>query len=120
MALVKLVNSYSTTISVAFMRFDPACGADCGDSWTVLGWINLEAGQTGFADNPTGNQFFYYYGEAVDGAFWAGNFVAEVENPRFEKCTCLGVSVSDGPNPWYDVGMRELDLGQFGGVNFTP
>ena len=120
MALVKFINSYSSKIYIAFMRHDPACGEDCGDPWDVLGWINLDREQTGFADNPTGNKWFYYYAEADDGAFWAGEFIAEVKNPAFEKCTCLGVSVSHGTNPWYNVGMRELDLSQFGGVNFTP
>jgi hypothetical protein len=118
MGNVSLTNSYSSKIYVAYMRLDRACGADCGDPWDVLGWINLQPGQSQTRPNPTGNRW-YYYAEADDGAFWAGPFDAEVSWERFEKCTCLGVSVSDGPNPWHMVGMRELDLGKWGGVNFV-
>ena len=119
MGAVRFTNLYSSKVYVAYMRFDPACGSDCGDPWDVLGWINLDPGQTQTRDNPTNNRWFYYYAEADDGSFWAGEFVAEVKDDRFSKCTCLGVIVSHGPNPWYDVGMRELDLQQWGGVNFT-
>lgn len=119
MSDVNFANLYSSKIYVAYMRLDNACGADCGDPWDVLGWINLEPGQNQSRPNPTGNRWFYYYAEADDGSSWAGEFTAEVSEERFEKCTCLGVSVSDGPNPWHDVGMRELDLDEWGGVNFT-
>lgn len=61
-----------------------------------------------------------YYAEAVDGAFWAGPFVANVSNNKFQKCSCLGVIVSNGPQPYYDVGMRELDTVKFSGVNLVP
>jgi hypothetical protein len=101
------------------MRRDFNCQAECGEPWDVLGWINLDPGETETRANPTNNQWFYYYAEAVDGAFWAGPFVANVSNDKFEKCSCLGVSVSEGPQPYYDVGMRELDTVKFGGVNFV-
>lgn len=115
MADVRFTNSYSSKIYVAYMRLDHACGADCGDPWDVLGWINLNPGQTQTRPNPTNNRWFYYYAEADDGSFWAGEFVAEVSQEKFQKCTCLGTT-----SPlWHNVGMRELDLGQFGGVNFT-
>ena len=120
MADVRFTNSYSSTLSVAYMRADEACGSDCGDPWDVLGWIILGPGQTQTRPNPTNNRWFYYYAEADDGSVWGADYLAEVRNERFQKCTCLGVSVSHGPNPWYDVGMDELDLNEFGGVNFTP
>jgi hypothetical protein len=85
-----------------------------------LGWIGLDAGETETRSNPTRNQWFYYYAEAVDGAFWAGPFVANVSNNKLQKCSCLGVIVSHGPQPYYDVGMRELDTVKFSGVNFIP
>jgi hypothetical protein len=119
MADVNFANLYSSKIYVAYMRLDPACGADCGDPWDVLGWVNLEPGQNESRPNPTGNPWFYYYAEADDGTVWGGDFVAEVSNDRFQKCTCLGVSVSHGPNPWHDVGMEELDLNVWGGVDFA-
>ena len=84
------------------------------------GWINLDPGETESRDNPTTNRWFYYHAEASDGAVWAGPFPAEVEQPKFEKCTCLGVIVNDGTNPWHTVGFRELDTATFGGVNFVP
>jgi hypothetical protein len=41
---VSFTNRYSSKVFVAYMRLDNACGADCGDPWDVLGWINLEPG----------------------------------------------------------------------------
>ena len=115
MADVRFTNRYSSKIYVAYMRKDPGCGADCGDPWNVLGWINLAPGETQTRPNPTDNRWFYYFAEADDGSFWAGDFIAEVSRERFEKCTCLGTT-----SPlYYDVGMEELDLDEFGGVNFT-
>jgi hypothetical protein len=118
MADVQFTNLYSSKVYVAYMRLDQACGADCGDPWDVLGWINLELGQTQTRPNPTNNPWLYYYAEADDGSVWAGDFSAEVRQERFEKCTCLGVSAG-GTNPYHTIGMRELDLSQWGGVNFT-
>jgi hypothetical protein len=115
MADVRFTNSHSSKVYVAYMRLDPVCGSDCGDPWDVLGWINLDPGQTQTRPNPTNNRWFYYYAEADDGTIWAGEFVAEVSQESFQKCTCLGTT-----SPlWHNVGMRELDLNGFGGVNFT-
>jgi hypothetical protein len=115
---VTFTNSYGKKLFVAYMRRDFNCQAECGAPWDVLGWINLDPGETETRANPTNNQWFYYYAEAADGAFWAGPFVANVSNNKFEKCSCLGVIVHDGPQPYYDVGMRELDTVKFSGVNF--
>jgi hypothetical protein len=117
---VRFTNSYGKKMYVAYMRRDFDCQGECGDIWDVLGWIGLDAGETETRSNPTRNQWFYYYAEAVDGAFWAGPFVANVSNNKFQKCSCLGVIVSHGPQPYYDVGMRELDTVKFSGVNFIP
>jgi uncharacterized membrane protein len=111
-------NSYGKKLYVAYMRRDFDCQSDCGDIWDVLGWINLDPGETESRANGTLNRWYYYYAEAEDGAVWAGPYVAEVSNARFEKCTCLGVAVSSGPPPYYDVGFRELDLQTYSGVNF--
>jgi hypothetical protein len=122
MSQVTFTNSYSTRLYVAYMRLDYACQNDCGEPWDVLGWINLQPGETQSRDNATNNRWYYYYAEADDGAVWSGPFPAEVSYNRFQKCTCLGVIVQNGPptNPYQTVGFRELDLDQFGGVNFTP
>jgi Protein of unknown function (DUF1036) len=115
---VRFTNSYGKKLFVAYMRLDFSCQAECGEPWDVLGWINLDPGETEARANPANNQWFYFYAEAVDGAFWAGPFVANVSNNKFEKCSCLGVTVSQGPQPYYDVGMRELDTVKFKGVDF--
>ena len=117
---VTFTNSYGKRLFVAYMRRDFGCQDDCGEPWDVLGWINLDPGETESRANPTNNQWYYFYAEATDGAFWAGPFVANVSNNKFEKCSCLGVSVSHGPQPFYNVGMRELDTVKFSGVNFVP
>ena len=67
------------------MRLDHACGADCGDPWNVLGWINLNPGQTQSRPNPTNNRWFYYYAEADDGSVWGGDFIAEVSRESFRN-----------------------------------
>ena len=117
---VQFTNSYGKKLFVAYMRRDFSCESACGAPWNVLGWIGLDPGETETRANPTENQWYYYYAEAVDGAFWAGPFVANVSNNKFDKCSCLGVLVSHGPQPFYDVGMRELDTVRFSGVNFIP
>jgi uncharacterized membrane protein len=119
---VSFHNSYSTTLFVAYMRLDNNCGNDCGEPWDVLGWVKLAPGATGYRANPTNNRYYYYYAEALNGAMWAGPYVAEVSNSAFEKCTCLGVTQENGAasNPYYDVGFRELDTDTYSGVNFTP
>lgn len=118
---VTFTNSHGKKIYVAYMRLDYNCQNECGDPWDVLGWISLDPGQTQSRSNPTENKWFYYYAEDVDGAVWAGPYVAEVTQARFEKCTCLGVSVvnGDSTNPYDDVGFRELDTDAYSGINFT-
>lgn len=119
-SVVSFRNSYRHRIFVAYMRRDFACLDDCGGLWDVLGWIKLEPGEVKSRANSTRNRWFYYYAEAVDGAVWAGPYLAEVSDRKFSKCTCLGVSVSHGPQPYYKVGMRELDTVAYSGVNFVP
>ena len=118
---VTFTNSYGKKIYVAYMRRDFTCQGECGGIWDVLGWINLDPGETESRANPTNNRWFYYYAEAEDGAVWSGPYVAEVTQARFEKCTCLGVIVQNGgaTNPYHDVGFRELDSKTYSGVNFV-
>ena len=118
---VSFTNSYGKKLYVAYMRRDFSCQDECGGIWDVLGWINLDPGETETRANPTSNRWYYYYAEAQDGAIWAGPYVAEVTNTKFEKCTCLGVLVQNGGarNPYHDVGLRELDNKTYSGVNFV-
>ncbi len=115
---VGFTNSHQTTIYVAYCRWDGACLDDCGDGWDVLGWIRLAPGETRTRANPTGNRWFYYYAEAEDETIYNGPFPDHVTDSEFQLCSCLGVSVSDGTNPWYNVGFDELDLDTWSGVNF--
>jgi hypothetical protein len=117
---VTFTNSYGKKLFVAYMRRDFSACQDCGGIWDVLGWINLDPGETESRANPTTNRWYYYYAEAVDGAVWGGPYLAQVSQAKFEKCTCLGVIVSDGPQPYHDVGFRELDNATYSGVNFVP
>ena len=119
---VTFTNSYGQKLYVAYMRRDFNCQNECGDIWDVLGWINLDPGETETRANPTNNRWYYYYAEAADGAVWSGPYVAEVSQSKFEKCTCLGVIVQNGApqNSYHDVGFRELDNETYSGVNFIP
>ena len=119
---VSFTNSYGKKLFVAYMRRDFACQDECGSIWDVLGWINLDPGETETRANPTTNRWYYYYAEATDGAVWAGPYLAEVTQAKFEKCTCLGVLVVNGAasNPYHKVGFRELDNKTYSGVNFIP
>jgi hypothetical protein len=118
---VEFINSTTTKIYVAYMYYDLACGSDCGDPWNVEGWIVLDPGERETRPNPTGNQFFLDYAEGDDGRIYdTGNYPAEVSNDVFEKCTCLGVSVSHGPQPYYTVGFQITDLNVYSGVQFFP
>jgi uncharacterized membrane protein len=111
---VRFRNHYGHTIFVAYMRRDDFCKAVGGTGWVVKGWIKLSPGETEYRANPTNNQWFYYYAEAVDGAFWAGSFVAWVSTSVFTECV-LPPSYLD-----YPVGMRELDTVKYAGVRFIP
>lgn len=115
---VTFTNSYGQKIYVAYMRRDWACQEDCGEPWDVLGWIGLDPGETETRANSTSNQWYYYYAESVDGAYWAGPYPANVSYQKFQKCSCLGVITSEGTSPYHDVGMRVLDTVRYSGVNF--
>jgi len=118
---VTFTNSTGQKIFVAYMRRDFGCQSTCGDIWDVLGWINLDPGETETRANSTENRWFYYYAEGANGAVWSGSYPAEVSQASFQKCTCLGVIIINGPstNPYHTVGFRQLDTQAHSGVNFT-
>jgi hypothetical protein len=111
---VSFKNDYGKRLFVAFKRRDFSCVDECGGRWTVKGWIKLEPGETKIRQNPTGNQWFYYYAEAVDGAMWFGSSLGRVRIPAFDWCTCQG---STGDH--FHVGMVRLDTVAYGGVRFV-
>jgi hypothetical protein len=116
-------NAYGKRIYVAYMRCHPDCESyfrTFGDPWQVRGWIQLDAGETEYRSNPTRNQWFYYYAEAEDGAYWAGPYTAHVSNWAFTSCEGYWLTLHKiGFSP-YAVGMRELDTATWSGVQFTP
>jgi uncharacterized membrane protein len=119
---VNFTNSTQTMIYVAYMRLDYGCQSDCPDDpWDVLGWIALSPGETKIRANETKNRWFYYYAEDANGRVYGGDYVAEVKEDRFEKCTCVGVVVTNGAstNPYHDVGFDVLDTQTYSGVNFV-
>lgn len=110
---VSFKNDYGKKIYVAYMRRDFGCITEGGEPWEIRGWINLDPGETEYRANPTRNQWFYYYAEAVDAAVWGGPFVIQVTNTKFDTCAGLGKT-----GAWYSVGMRELDTVKWAGVRF--
>ena len=121
-SVVSFTNSTTMKIYGAYMRADRSCLDDCGDWYDVLGWINLDPGETETRANPSESPWFYYYAERADGVVYGGDYPAEVADFAFEKCTCLGVISQNGPptSPYYTVGFDELNLDEWGGVDFTP
>jgi hypothetical protein len=117
---VTFTNSTEAKVYVAYMRLDYDNCSVCEDPWDVLGWINLDPGETETRPNSTKNRWFYYYAEGENGAVWSGPYVAEVKQTRFRKCKCVGVIIVNGSstNPYHDVGFRELDTATYSGVNF--
>ena len=55
MADVRFTNSHGSRLYVAYMRLDHNCDL-CGNPWDVLGWINLDPGETETRPNDTNNR----------------------------------------------------------------
>jgi Protein of unknown function (DUF1036) len=123
---VKFTNFYGRKLYVAYTRLGPPApgdgdGGSDGDgdgdaAWEVRGWIDLDPDETEVRANPTGNQWFYYYAEAVDGAVWAGPHVVGVREARFHSR--YGQAQLDTDSPSYPAGMRMLDTARYAGVVF--
>jgi hypothetical protein len=101
-------NSYSSPVSVSVMWYSPDTCGGVGD-WDVRGWWNLNPGDTVHTNVWTYNRYFCFYAEAWDGAVWAGPYGAGVSIDAFDKCIGLGEVVSEGPQPFFDVGFRLVD-----------
>ena len=112
-----LLNSTGRSISIAIGRAKPSCQGECGDPWELAGWVNLEHGQTGQVNNPTGTRWCYVFAFDSAGTKWDGNFSARVLRKVFTRCWC---HASTSPLEW-EIGMVEVDLGSFpGGAEFFP
>jgi uncharacterized membrane protein len=106
-------NAYGKTVNVAIMYYRPNC-PDGGD-WIKKGWWVLQPGQSKvpYGGNLSSlNRYFLYVAEAVDGRFWAGEFVRNVPGTRaFELCEHTSTTDSR------PAGFRLLDIG--GNVDYT-
>lgn len=119
---VKFTNFYGRKLYIAYTRLGPLApgggngdgGSDGDAAWEVRGWIDLDPDETEVRANPTGNQWFYYYAEAVDGAVWAGPHLVDVREARFQS----RYGQVDGESPAYPAGMRVLDTTRYAGVVF--
>jgi len=124
---VKFTNNTSSTVYVAFMRRNASnCSDRCGTVWEVLGWLRLDAGQSGTILNPDRNRWFYFYAESAT-RLWQGDYSGEVQSDRFTECQgCILYQVVQNGEPesfpiapWYLVGYSALDTNTFGGVSLN-
>ena len=67
------------------------------------------AGTTGIGEQSCNCASATVTAEAWDGAVWAGPYGAQVSIYAFDGCIDIGTSVSDGPDPYFDVGFRQVD-----------
>jgi hypothetical protein len=72
-------------------------------SWETEGWWVITPGNTVHVAN-TCNRYLYFYAEAVNGEYWAGNYDFEISEGEFDFCPSAGVGIQGAT-----VGMRELD-----------
>ena len=104
-------NSYSSPVWVSVMWYSPGtCGGEGGD-WETRGWWQVNPGNTVTTNVSTDNRYFCFYAEAGDGAVWGGPYSAQVSIYAFDGCVDIGTSVSDGPDPYFDVGFQLIDAG---------
>lgn len=99
-------NRYRTRIYVAIGFSDNSCPHNTGPH--IMGWWGIDPGGHALVYANDVNEYspmWFYVGEAVDGAVWAGQYVAQVPDAPFNRCWRPGVS---GGHP---RGFRELYVG---------
>jgi uncharacterized membrane protein len=97
-------NKYTATVSVCVVWYTPNC-PDGGD-WSKGGWFNMAPGECQVALNgDLTNRYVYFYAQATDGAYWAGEPQTDVPNQAFDWCIDTSNSQSR------QVGLREIDTG---------
>jgi uncharacterized membrane protein len=110
--MLRFCNSYHTTVNVAIIYYHPNC-PDGGD-WVKKGWWVLNPGECKVpygGDLNDLNRYYLYVAEAIDGRFWAGEYVRQVPNRAFEWCENTASTDSR------QAGFRLLDIGD--NDNFT-
>jgi uncharacterized membrane protein len=107
-----LCNGYPSGIWTSIMFYSPeTCGGEGGD-FEMMGWWRIAPGACALVyanDLEDVNQFWYYYAEADDGAFWAGPYGANVPLVPFGGDQwCWGIGHG---GEVVRIGYRELDIG---------
>ena len=98
-------NSYGQTVWVGIERYN------C-NGWENQGWYAVSPGHTVTAFSTT-NRYAYFYAQAENGAYWAGNYEGITDDyypwysPGYDYGGCSNIgSTAETP-----VGMRQIDLG---------
>jgi uncharacterized membrane protein len=103
--MLQFCNNYPADVWVCILWYHPGC-PDGGD-WEKAGWWHLAPGECKvvFGDDLEDiNRYWYFHGDAADGAFWAGAPTIFVPFEAFDWC--VDTASTDG----FTVGLRELDV----------
>jgi len=112
-------NYYKSTVSIALMYKDYSGKCRYYGGWATAGWSNV-----GWDDDAyvlsTRNRYVYYYAYSWDGAAkWSGDAAyIYVRTQAFKSCRDI-----EHASPWYQVGLKEIDMGpgfKVYTVNLTP
>jgi len=104
--MLRFINKYSSTISVAIMKLHRNC-PDGGD-WDKSGWWVMAPGESKVpygGDLDDLNRYFYFYAFSNDGRVWDGPFLERIPWRAFNLCENTATSDSR------EVGFRQLDIG---------
>jgi uncharacterized membrane protein len=98
---INFQNNYSAAVNVAIAYYDTSCSPP----WQSEGWWGIDPGNSVYVIN-TCNRYLYFYAEAVDGEYWAGQYLFPVAEGVFYFCPSPGIGFSGD-----SVGMRQIDNG---------
>jgi uncharacterized membrane protein len=108
--MLRFCNHYNSTVWVAVIYYSPNC-PDGGD-WAKKGWWRMDPGQ---CKVPIGgdlnNRWYYFFAEAADGSFWAGDISTQCPQRVFDWCLNTGSTDSR------ELGFRPIDTGPYS--NYT-
>jgi len=110
--MLKIVNNYPKTISVAIWYYSPNCPD--GGNWSKKGWWQITPGLSKIVYGgslKSLNRYFCYYAKATDGYQWSGPYTTLVPPQAFDWCLNTGNTQST------TAGFRLLDINGYD--NFT-
>jgi uncharacterized membrane protein len=109
--MLKFCNNYTADVWVCIVWYHPNCSdnGDLSGNWQKKGWWHIAPGQckVASAEKLTNiNRYWYYYAEAADGSYWAGDHgPMNVPDEAFSMCEKTASSQDR------TVGLREIDVG---------